>query len=144
MKLEIRPCTKTECGTGLAYLLIGCVGWSLAFFITDLDRLVPPCLFRTWTGLPCPACGATHSGMFLSRLEIKDAFFANPLFFILYLALAAWGFNSIIGALFGKNSRLVLNQRESDIRRFALPAALLLNWLFLILQAFLTKPVFSY
>ncbi len=144
MKLEIRPCTKKECGTGLAYLLIGGVGWSLAFFVPDLDRLMPPCLFRTWTGLPCPACGATHCGMFLSRLEFKDAFLANPLFFILYLALAAWGFNSIIGALFGKSSRLVLNQRENDIRRYALAAVLLLNWLFVILQAFLTKPVFSY
>ncbi|OPZ68597.1 MAG: hypothetical protein BWY83_02258 [bacterium ADurb.Bin478] len=144
MKLEIRPCTKKECGTGLAYLLIGGVGWSLAFFVPDLDRLMPPCLLRTWTGLPCPACGATHCGMFLSRLEFKDAFLANPLFFILYLALAAWGFNSIIGALFGKSSRLVLNQRENDIRRYALAAVLLLNWLFVILQAFLTKPVFSY
>jgi len=144
MKLEIRPCTKKECGTGLAYLLIGGVGWSLAFFVPDLDRLMPPCLLRTWTGLPCPACGATHCGMFLSRLEFKDAFLANPLFFILYLALAAWGFNSIIGALFGKSSRLVLNQRENDIRRYALAAVLFLNWLFVILQAFLTKPVFSY
>ncbi|NLP12790.1 DUF2752 domain-containing protein [bacterium] len=121
------------------------MGWSLAFFIPDLDTLVPPCLFRMWTGLPCPACGATRSGIFLSRLAFKDAFFANPLFFVLYLALAAWGFNSIIGALFGKNSRLVLNKRESDIgRHVVLPAVLLLNWLFLILQAFLTKPAFLY
>jgi hypothetical protein len=140
MKIQIRSRQLAELSTGLAYLFIGMLGWSVAFFIPNLDQVIPACLFHSLTGLPCPACGATHCGLLLSRLRLGAALGANPFFFVLYLALAAWGLHSLLGVLWGKNFHFLLTEQESKWLRYAIPLFLVLNWLFMILRSLYIKP----
>jgi len=37
-----------------------------------------PCIFRVFTGIPCPTCGMTTSFAHMTRLEVKDAFVVQP------------------------------------------------------------------
>jgi len=135
MKFSIEKRTKSDLQVGLIYAFIGIVGLILAFFLKSLPRLLPPCLFRTITGVPCPACGATRTGILISHFKIMDAFLLNPLFFVLFLCLAVWGINSIIGLLFGKNVAIELDNKESKILRLTILIAIPLNWFYMIIKA---------
>jgi hypothetical protein len=57
---------------GLAMLTAGAV---LPF---APDHVGLPCPLRTATGIPCPLCGMTTSVEAMVRLDIHDAFAANP------------------------------------------------------------------
>ncbi|MGB9599099.1 MAG: DUF2752 domain-containing protein, partial [Myxococcota bacterium] len=45
------------------------------------------CLFKTFTGLPCPACGMTHSFVSIGHLRIIEGFYFNIIGPFLYLML---------------------------------------------------------
>jgi hypothetical protein len=144
MKLEIRSRKFKELQVGLAYMVMGFLGWSLAYFIPNLDQLIPPCLFRALTGVPCPACGATHSGVYLSHFHFLDALSANPLFFFLYAALVVWGTNSVVGVLFGRNLKLNFTPSEESWMRRGMIGVILVNWFFMIIRTLTIKPTLFY
>ena len=55
--------------------------------------LLGVCLFKRVTGIPCFSCGATRSLILLLEGNIKDAFYMNPVGFILaalLLILPVW------------------------------------------------------
>ncbi len=132
MRLKIRHTTFSDLKLGFIYLLIGTVG----FFFTRLNHnifdIIPPCLFRQITGIPCPACGATHSGYYLSHLQIIPAFLINPFFFILFVGLIVWGGNTVAGLFFKKKLQIILTVQETKIIRFIIIVSFPLNWLYLI------------
>jgi hypothetical protein len=132
MKLLFRSRNFSELLVGLAYMIIGVIGWVCARFLPHVDRFIPPCMFRMITGLPCPACGATHSGMYLSHFQISKAFSANPFFFLLYLALAVWGLNSFVGLVWGYNIGFALTEKEKQYMFRGLLSLMVANWLFMI------------
>lgn len=49
--------------------------------LTSSTGLGLPCLMRTVTGIPCPACGLTTAAVALVRGRVDLAFQANPLIF---------------------------------------------------------------
>jgi hypothetical protein len=51
----------------------------LAPFAARWAPLLPDCLFRELTGLPCPTCGSTHAALALARLDLREAIAFNPL-----------------------------------------------------------------
>lgn len=54
-------------------------------FGTHLQLGLPPCGFRYFTSLPCPACGLTTAFAHMARLEITSAVHAHPLGLPLFL-----------------------------------------------------------
>ncbi|HNW94116.1 MAG TPA: DUF2752 domain-containing protein [bacterium] len=53
------------------------------------------CLFRHYTGIPCPSCGATRACLCLLRGDVAGALAFNPgvvLGGVLLAAYLAWGF----------------------------------------------------
>jgi hypothetical protein len=144
MNIEIRSRKFYELQVGLAYMAIGFLGWSLAYFVPNLDNMMPLCLFRSMTGIPCPACGATHSGILLSRFYWVEAMSANPLFFSLYMALVIWGFNSVIGLVFGRNLFLNFSLLEKAWIRRGMIGIILINWIFMIIRALAIKTTLLY
>ncbi len=58
----------------------GWLAWSLWHYNTHND--FTPCLFKNVTGIACPSCGSTRSLIEICRGNIIDAFFINPLGFI--------------------------------------------------------------
>lgn len=125
-------------------MAIGLTGWLLARIIPDLEQMLPACTFRSWTGIPCPACGATHCGVYLSQFRFIDALMSNPFFFCLYLAVAAWGCNSLLGLVLGQNC--VLEMTETENRRVFRGALyfILISWLFVIYQTVRIKYTLLY
>lgn len=53
------------------------------FIINKKFDIGLPCFINKTTGLFCPGCGITRMLFALLRLEIKEAFFYNPLIFIM-------------------------------------------------------------
>ena len=63
--------------TGLALVVLTAVGLRI------------PCLWRRFTGIPCPTCGMTRAWLACFRLELGAAFSYHPMFWsIPVLALA--------------------------------------------------------
>ena len=89
---NVEPTTVEQPSKRLA--VFGLVGLFAVFLASVLFR--PPageyftvCGFKSFTGLPCPGCGLTHSFCALGKGEVTDAFGFNllgpPLFLVLVL-----------------------------------------------------------
>ena len=63
------------------------LGWNLFTHATHGDEHVTVCMFKSLTGIPCPACGATRSILALLHADFSNAFLINPLGFLLMAAL---------------------------------------------------------
>lgn len=48
------------------------------------------CLIRKTTGIPCPSCGTTQAINYILLGDLREAMLANPLGFIMLLAMAAF------------------------------------------------------
>lgn len=134
MNIAFKKTTRGELQIGLSYLAVSIFGFAFAQFGEHILIFIPPCLFRVWTGLPCPTCGATRTGIALSHFYFLDALFENPLFFMIYAALFLWGMNTILGVVTGKNVKFSLSGREKKRVQILLVSAIALNWLYLILK----------
>jgi len=93
---------------------------------------MPPCLFRSLIGLPCPTCGATHAVVALSRLDPAGALAANPLAAIGVLAFLFGGLVAGGAALADHPLR---EPRWSPRVRLAAILVVLFNWCWLIVAA---------
>jgi Protein of unknown function (DUF2752) len=91
--------------------------------------LMPTCLFRSVTGLPCPTCGATHAVVALSRLDWSGALAANPLATIGALALLLGGLAAGTAALLGHPFR---EPRWGPRLRWPVLLLVLLNWVWVL------------
>jgi hypothetical protein len=93
---------------------------------------LPPCLFRSWTGLPCPTCGATRAAIALARLDPMTAWRSNPLVTLGYVALLAGGLIAGVAALAGRP--LPEPRRFSSALRAAAWSAAALNWIWVLVH----------
>ena len=55
------------------YILCGCLILVLLYFLKI------PCLFRFFTGYPCPSCGMTRAFLSLLKLDFTSSFMFHPL-----------------------------------------------------------------
>jgi hypothetical protein len=102
--------------------------------------LMPPCLFRSVTGLPCPTCGATHAVVALSRLDWSTALAANPLATIGALALLLSGLAAGTAALLGHPLR---EPRWGPRLRWPILLLVLLNWVWVLAHSACLRSPFS-
>jgi len=138
MRLKIRHTSFSELKLGFIYLLIGIIGFIFVRLNQNLFDTIPPCMFRQITGIPCPTCGATHSGYYLSHFQFIQAFLANPFIFFLFIGLILWGANTLAGLAFKKNIQILLTIKESKLARIIMISSFPLNWIFLILMNYFT------
>ena len=61
---------------------------------------LPPCLFYHFTHIPCPSCGMTTSFTWIMHGHLKQAFLANPMGPIVFLAYAIVAFWMLLGRRF--------------------------------------------
>jgi hypothetical protein len=52
--------------------------------------LLPTCLLRAATGVPCPTCGGTRAAAALLSGHLTDAFAFNPLLVLAFLGIVAY------------------------------------------------------
>ncbi|HLP74064.1 MAG TPA: DUF2752 domain-containing protein [Bacteroidales bacterium] len=72
-------------------LLAGYILLFVEIFTHRMAKDVVPdlCIFKTVTGLPCPACGSTRSVLSLFDGNVAGALRINPLGFVIVLVLLA-------------------------------------------------------
>ena len=134
MKIQLKKRYFKDVKIGIIYGFIGLFGVCLSLFVPNLLNYIPPCLFQQWTGLPCPSCGASRTGILSSHLHIWEAFTTNPLFFLIYVLLLLWVLNSAAGWWFNKNIQILLSDRDRKMIFKAGLFSIPLNWLYLILR----------
>ncbi|HLO83188.1 MAG TPA: DUF2752 domain-containing protein [Chitinophagaceae bacterium] len=109
-------------------------GWIYYNLVTAAGNDVHACMFKKFTGIPCPSCGSTRSVISLMEGDIVQAVLWNPMGLILLVSMALiplW----IAYDLFNKKRTLFIAYRKTELffsrKRFAISALVLLlaNWM---------------
>ena len=133
MKISLEEKRKGDLDLGLIYGGIGIFGFIGARFFSRVIVLLPPCPFRHMTGLPCPTCGSTRSGILLSQFRVLEAFLTNPLFALVCFGVAIWAMTALVLHITGRRMRLVRFNESKPVIRIFLIGAIIVNWVYLIL-----------
>ena len=104
------------------------------FFPFELIPLIS-CPLKTFTYVPCPACGMTRAFMHFVRGDFQVALRVSPLGTLLACAAVAV---TIYGALrftiVRRGWEMKLTRMEATIARIGVVAAVLINWVYLIVS----------
>ncbi len=132
-------------GLYLLALIASLAGWAwLAanYFIPSLSGAgIHFCIFRIVTGIPCPACGSTHSMLSLMQGDIADALYWNPIGMILSVSMIVFPVWILADWMISGNSfyRFYKGFEELFRKRWILIPALLLiaaDWIWNIVKGF--------
>jgi hypothetical protein len=122
----------TDRRLGLIWGAIALAAALLAPLATPLASLLPVCVFRDLTGLPCPGCGTAHAALALARLDLPHAIAFNPLATLGALVFLLGGAAAAVATLAG---RPLLEPRLSGwAPRSAGLLAFAANWAWLFLH----------
>lgn len=87
------------------------------------------CLFKRFTGVPCPTCGGTRAVLQAGEGDVLGAWLFNPLLFsglvVLTVVLA-------LRFVVGRTVSLGLTSQQQRVSWLVLTALLLLNWAYVI------------
>ena len=89
---------------------------------------LPPCLFRTATGVACPSCGTTRAFEALAHGDVAAALSLNPLVIVGSLAFVIGG---LLAPVWQRAVGRVPDLRGVMLVRVGLVAALACNWAYL-------------
>lgn len=95
-----------------------------------LAELVPACLWKSLTGLPCPLCGTTRAAVALARLEPLEALARYPLPTLVWIGFLGGGVAAGLSALFRRPP--ALPRRLPRWFGIGLAGAVLANWIYSI------------
>jgi hypothetical protein len=116
------------------------VGAGLAAFWLHLGLPTPVCLFREWTGIPCPTCGATRMVAALLSGDVVVAAAWNPMLFLALVAVAGWAVASSVRLAFGLPAwRVALARRERVGLRLMACGAVAVSWAYQWGQVFVGR-----
>jgi hypothetical protein len=132
MRISLRHRNSGEIEFAIIYGLIVSLALVSAR-VLPLQDILPACLFRAATGIPCPSCGTTRALLHLAHGDIAGSLFLNPLFslamivaLVLFLARSA----RILFSRFWIT--LTLTRAEGTFLRVVLAGLFLANWAYLI------------
>ena len=134
MKIKIVKKEKGDLDLGLVYGGIGIFGFVGARFFSGLAALLPRCPFHHLTGLPCPTCGTTRSGILLSQFRFFDAFLANPLFVLICFTVSVWALSALVLHVLEKRIRIDQFEKLKPFIRILLIVVIMGNWIYLIIM----------
>ena len=110
-------------------------GAAVAAIWLHLDLPTPVCLFREWTGIPCPTCGATRMVAALLSGDVAGAALLNPMLFLALAGVALWAAASTARLALGLPVwRVALAQREKFALRILACCLFAAGWAYLIFQ----------
>ena len=133
MHLTLKKRASGDIVFGLIYGTITILALIAVRFLPVLE-LMPSCVFRAFTGIPCPTCGATRSLVHLANGNLSASFGMNPaIALLLFAALLMFAYD--VATLFsGSRISLSLTPREATLMRAGAVVVLLANWAYLALN----------
>jgi hypothetical protein len=129
--VRTRPTTTDERQLAFLWLAAAVSAVALRPVWLALAPNLRPCVFRSWTGIPCPTCGTTRSATAFLDGDFVASFAANPM-------AAAAGLLFVVGAPVAVVWALarwpvpVLGSPLPRWVRIAAFALILANWAYLI------------
>jgi hypothetical protein len=133
MHLTLKKRASGDIVFGLIYGTIAILALIAVRFLPVLE-LMPSCVFRAFTGIPCPTCGATRSLVHLANGNLSASFGMNPaIALFIFAALLMFAYD--VATLFsGSRISLSLTPREATLIRAGAVVVLLANWAYLALN----------
>jgi len=89
----------------------------------------PLCLFRVFTGRPCPTCGTTRMVVAAARGDLRGAVACNPLMFAAGIVALGLG---LLRIGFGRRVVWITSACSRRVITVALVTAVLVNWIYLL------------
>jgi hypothetical protein len=133
MKLERLTGEKAGPALGAWFGGVLVAGAAVAALWLHLGLPTPLCLFKEWTGIPCPTCGATRMIAALLSGNVLGAAALNPMLFVVLCGLAVWSAASTVRLAFGLPVwRVALAEREKVGLRIMACSMLAAHWAYLI------------
>lgn len=110
------------------------LGWNLYTHAAHGDEHFTVCMFKSLTGIPCPACGTTRSILSVLHADFSNALLINPLGILLFAAMIVLPLWVITDMLRRQNSFFrfyAFAEAKLAQRAIALPAIALIsaNWI---------------
>ena len=90
---------------------------------------IPPCLFHTLTGQPCPFCGATRSFVWTAHGQLGEAFQVFPIGPLMFVALVVAVVYCAWAIATGHRVRILVRPRVEQLFYFSLLLILAVNWM---------------
>jgi len=95
--------------------------------------LIPQCIFHEFTGVPCLTCGATRSVVSLAEFHPLASFLFNPMVPIFLIGLLLLSLLAAVETISGLKLKMEFNGAERRGLRIIIIAAILANWVYLII-----------
>ncbi len=133
MHLILKKRTSGDIAFGLIYGTIAILALIAARFFPVLE-MAPSCVFRAFTGIPCPTCGATHSLVHLAHGNLSASFGMNPAVALAIFASMLLSVYDLAALFSGSRISLSLTPRESTLIRAGAATVLLAHWAYLALN----------
>ncbi|MHB8843449.1 MAG: DUF2752 domain-containing protein [Nitrospirota bacterium] len=134
MRISLRSRNPGEIEFGIIFGSMAVMALIAARFL-PLTDMAPSCVFKTFTGFPCPTCGTTRSLVRLANGDLTGSLLMNPAVALGMIAAILWLLsNTIIVLLDTSRFTLSFTRSESNMVRVAALTLLLLNWWHLVLS----------
>lgn len=132
MHVLLRKKRPGEIEFGIIYGIIALCALAAGRLLPVFD-LLPSCMFRAASGIPCPTCGTTRSLVHMAHGDVPAAIAQNPLFAAGLLAVLVWmAVNTVLVLLRSPRPVLVTTRSEGTLIRIAVVVLLLSNWAYLL------------
>ena len=136
MRLRVRRLSPGEIDHELIWLGVSLASLGLAAAWLTIGLPWPRCIFHEITSLPCVTCGMTRCGIQFFHAHFLAALKWNPLVFMALCSVTAFDLYAF-ATLATRGPRLRIcfyNQAAKTFVRGAVIAALVLNWIYLLMH----------
>ena len=136
MQLRVRHLSPGEIDHELIWLGVSIASAGLAAAWLTIGLPWPRCIFHEITSLPCVTCGMTRCGIQFFHAHFLAALKWNPLVFMALCSVTAFDLYAF-ATLATRGPRLRIcfyNQAAKTFVRGAVIAALVLNWIYLLMH----------
>jgi hypothetical protein len=136
MRLRVRRLSSGEIDHELIWLSVSLASLGLAAAWLTIGLPWPRCIFHEITSLPCVTCGMTRCGIQFFHAHFLAALKWNPLVFMALCSVTAFDLYAFATlAMRGPRLRICFyNQTAKTFVRGAVIAALVLNWIYLLMH----------
>ena len=127
MQLILKKRMSGDIAFGLIYGTIALLALIAGRFL-PVQELMPSCVFRALTGIPCPTCGATRSLVRLAHGDLSASFGMNPAVALAIFGSMLFFLYDLVALFSGSRLSLLPTPLEAKLIRAGAVAVLLAHW----------------